>query len=390
MPPVSHGRRRGHLVVAGSVSIWGVADARRALRSAGSKAAPEVRVTGPGGQSLQTPAASGFVHAGAIRILRSEHLRVTGIGLQNARPGVYAIQPLPGSAPITSFGRASDPPNARVAASVRGTGTHRVLVYDVRRRPNQRVTFAEVGAGGSSRTIGTVAGGGRGELHFSPAPGRGTRRIVAQFELAGIPAETRTVARFTPPAPQLATPRGAEHPTLRRHPARPVVHCARRRHLPGIGDPDRRAPAHDRDPRSARHDSRGRCVRQRNRERPRAGTATRRARRHRPLPRDQKSADEPPATGALQRHGETGLQLDPLTIPPSRPAYRFGSWRRKTDTNGRRMPARLSRKACSFTAAGRRSHARVRSPDERRARTGVLTRDSHGREQPRRCAIVAP
>ncbi len=177
------------------------------IQLAGSTAAPEVRVTGPGGQSLQTPAGAGFAHAGAIRILRSEQLRVTAIGLQNAPPGAYTIQPLPGSAPITSFGRTSDPPDARVTANVRGTGTHRVLSYDIRRRPNQHVTFTEVGAGGSSRTIGTVAEGGRGELRFSPAPGQGVRRVLAQFELAGLPAETRTVARFTPPAPQLATPR---------------------------------------------------------------------------------------------------------------------------------------------------------------------------------------
>ena len=178
------------------------------IQLAGSTAAPEVRVTGPGGQSLQTPAGSGFVHAGAIRILHSAQLRLTGIGFQNARPGLYTIQPLPASAPITSFGQASDPPDARVTASVRGTGTERVLAYDVRRRPNQRVTFTELGSGGGSRTIGTVAGGGRGQLHFSPAPGRDARRIVAQFELAGLPAETLTVARFTPPPPQLATPRG--------------------------------------------------------------------------------------------------------------------------------------------------------------------------------------
>ena len=125
------------------------------IQLAGSTAAPEVRVTGPGGQSLQTPAGAGFVHAGAIRILRSEQLRVTAIGFQNAPPGAYRIQPLPGSAPITSFGRASDPPDARVTATVRGTGTHRVLSYDIRRRPNQRVTFTEIGAGGSSRTIGS-------------------------------------------------------------------------------------------------------------------------------------------------------------------------------------------------------------------------------------------
>lgn len=41
---------------------------------------------------------------------------------------------------------------------------------------------------------------------FTPAPGRGTRTIVARFELAGLPAERLTVARFTPPPPTIGRP----------------------------------------------------------------------------------------------------------------------------------------------------------------------------------------
>ena len=66
------------------------------------------------------------------------------------------------------------------------------------------MTFVETGPGGR-RTIGMVTGG-RGTLSFTPAPGNGRRQIEAQFELAGVGAETKTVARFTPPSLHLGRP----------------------------------------------------------------------------------------------------------------------------------------------------------------------------------------
>lgn len=91
---------------------------------------------------------------------------------------------------------------------MRGTGTQRVLDYSIRRRKGQRVTFVEIDAAGGTRPIGTVDGGGSGKLRFAPAPGRGVRRIEARFELAGLGAEREVVARFAPPSPRLARPRG--------------------------------------------------------------------------------------------------------------------------------------------------------------------------------------
>jgi hypothetical protein len=66
------------------------------------------------------------------------------------------------------------------------------------------VTFVEVADSGK-RPLGTVTGG-RGTLTFTPAPGSDRRRIEAQFELAGIGAETKTVAAFTPPSARLGRP----------------------------------------------------------------------------------------------------------------------------------------------------------------------------------------
>lgn len=179
-------------------------DASRVVELRGAEA-PRVRLTGPGGRSIETPAGSGFVRDGSLRIIRSEPAKLTVIGLQDPAPGVYRIEPLEGSPAITRVREATDPPGAKITARVTGTGTRRVLRYDVMRRPAQRVTFVEVGRS-SRRIIGTVSGGGRGHIVFTPAPGRDRRRIEAQFELDGLPAERRTVARFTPPGGRLARP----------------------------------------------------------------------------------------------------------------------------------------------------------------------------------------
>jgi hypothetical protein len=153
---------------------------------------------------LESPAGADILLTPALRIMRSERIKATFVGLQNPRPGTYKLELMPGSPAISKVAAALEPAPARVSARLRGTGATRTLTYDVLRRPDQKVTFVEVAAAGK-RTIGTVAGG-RGTLRFTPAPGTDRRRIEAQFELAGIGAETRTVAAFTPPSPRLGRP----------------------------------------------------------------------------------------------------------------------------------------------------------------------------------------
>ncbi len=101
--------------------------------------------------------------------------------------------------------QASDQPRAHITASVRGRGARRTLVYNVARRTAQRVTFVEQTHTGA-RAIGTIVGGGRGRISFNPAPGFDHRTVVAEFELAGMPAENITVAGFTPVSPRLGRP----------------------------------------------------------------------------------------------------------------------------------------------------------------------------------------
>lgn len=187
-------------------------DASRAIRFDGTGGAPRVRVTAPNGAVLDSPDTPGIRVSKGIRILRSEQLGSTVVGLVDPIAGAYTINPLPDSPAIAKVTEAQDPPDARVTASVRGHGARRTLVYDVLPRPDQRVTFVETGPDGN-RPIATVTGG-RGTLPFSPAPGGGRRHIVAQFQLDGNDAETKTVASFSPPSRHLGRP---AHLRVHRH-----------------------------------------------------------------------------------------------------------------------------------------------------------------------------
>jgi hypothetical protein len=193
-------------------------DRSRAIRLDGVDGAPRVRVIAPGGQVLDSSLEPGTALTPAIRILRSEQIKATVVGLQDPKPGSYKVDLLPGSPAITKVSEYEDPPPARVTARVTGRGAKRTLVYDVLRRRDQRVTFLETGPSGQ-RPIGTVTGG-RGTLKFSPVPGSGRRHIEARFELLGVGAETKTVAAFTPPSPRLGRP---THLTVRRRASRLVL-----------------------------------------------------------------------------------------------------------------------------------------------------------------------
>ena len=103
------------------------------------------------------------------------------------------------------------------------------------------MSFVEV-SGVTRRPIGTVNGGGRGTLRFTPAPGSDVRHIEAQFTLDGIRAETRTVASFRPPPARLGRARAPARAPSREHADRQLA--ARCRAPPGTSSSRlRRAPA---------------------------------------------------------------------------------------------------------------------------------------------------
>ena len=181
----------------------------QAVRLDSTTESPRVTVTGPGGQSLSsTDAGLDYGPGAKLRIVRYDGAsgHFTTVGFEHAAPGSYRITLQPLSAAVTSVSGASDPAAAKVSGRVTGKGTKRVLHYSVRSRPDQTVAFSDV-SGGDSHVIGTISGGGHGTIKFTAAPGVAPRKIVAQFSLDGLAAETKIVTRFTPPSPRLGAPK---------------------------------------------------------------------------------------------------------------------------------------------------------------------------------------
>jgi hypothetical protein len=182
------------------------------LKYYGKGGAPLLRVTGPSGQLLDGTSSKGLdlSPGGKIRILRYPGNKLSGpatvVGLENAQPGRYTVEALPSSPPIIGSAHAFDQPDAKVSGKVVGTGRHRVLLYNVLSRKDQKVTFQEVEPSGAAKTIGVITGGGRGQIPFDSAPGLGIRRVVAQFELDSLPAERKVITRFKPQSPRIGKP----------------------------------------------------------------------------------------------------------------------------------------------------------------------------------------
>ena len=162
-----------------------------------------MKVIAPGGRTIDSPTGDGVAGGTQLMIIRFDRMQITSVGMRHGIPGIYRIVALPGSPPISQIATATPLPDATITAAVHGRGTHRVLSYDIAPRSGQQVRFLEVTASGAARTIATITRAGRGSLPFTTAPGTGIRSIVAQCELARLPAERITVAHFRPPSPRL-------------------------------------------------------------------------------------------------------------------------------------------------------------------------------------------
>ena len=93
-------------------------DRTRSIRLDGAAARPRVRVTAPGGQTLESSDGPGTALTPAIRILRSEQLKATVVGLHDPKPGTYKFDLLPGS-PATR--RCPNPSTRRRRGSARAS-----------------------------------------------------------------------------------------------------------------------------------------------------------------------------------------------------------------------------------------------------------------------------
>jgi hypothetical protein len=193
------------------------------VRFSSSTGAPRIRLHGPDGRTIDTPA-PGVGNSSAARSFisfRDEQGHNTDVLLANTGSGRWTYETLPGSAPVTKLQTARPLPKVSVKASIARKGRTATLRWRLRHIAGQRVTFMEAGPGAPPRII-KVTTAARGHKRFRPFLTRErTRRIVAIVEQDGKPRARVQVARYT--APKL--PRVARVPGLRavRHGSRVIV-----------------------------------------------------------------------------------------------------------------------------------------------------------------------
>ena len=161
-------------------------------------AAPGVSVAGPHGERVTVDAASPVARTASLVAAMTPR----GTTIVFARKPSRGSWRLTGSsgAPITRVRQARGLPAPQAHARVEGRGRSRVLAWNLRTIPGQRVRFAEVGR--DVRHLLTTTTKAHGRVRFTPMDGpAGTRKIVALVEQAGAPRATLTAGSYRAPGP---------------------------------------------------------------------------------------------------------------------------------------------------------------------------------------------
>jgi uncharacterized delta-60 repeat protein len=178
----------------------------------GTGAPPQVTVSGPKGEDLESNADGTPAKTNDSLILEDPTSDTTFVLLDEPAAGHWVITPQAGSA-IASIGTSTILPPARVSASVSGHGIHHVLHYRFTAEPGQTVRFLEK-KGTFEHPIGTVSKA-NGSLTFTSADGPGGRRTIVADVLEGITTRKQlTVASYV--APAYVGPEKPSHPDIRR------------------------------------------------------------------------------------------------------------------------------------------------------------------------------
>jgi hypothetical protein len=178
------------------------ADKQALVRFTGREAAPQVRLHGPDGRVIETPAPGqgSAERPGSFISFRNEAAKQTDVLLARTGSGDWTYEVLPGSAAIASVRSARPLPKVQVTASVRRSHGRSELRWRLRRIRGQRVTFMEEGRGAPPRVLKTSSAAS-GHVRFQPfvAPQR-RRTIIAIVEQDGKPRRRLTVAHYSAPA----------------------------------------------------------------------------------------------------------------------------------------------------------------------------------------------
>lgn len=171
----------------------------KTIELTGSGGAPAVTVSGLGGEQL-TSQPNLMRHSGVLGLISYEKYDRTWITIEGAKPGTYKVTPQPGSPAVGNVMETHYEPQAKVTASVTGSGRHLVLHYDAGHAAGQTVNFYERGK--STWTLLKKVSGGKGTIAFEPAYGpAGKRSVAAQVEVDGLPGAIQTLAHFKAPPP---------------------------------------------------------------------------------------------------------------------------------------------------------------------------------------------
>jgi hypothetical protein len=172
--------------------------------------APLVTLRGPKGTVVDLTGAAVFTRARTAIGLRQDSEDTAFFIVAHPPAGQWVVQPASSSVPIVKLQQAQVLPGPRITARVSGTGSRRTLTYSVAPITGQTVRFVEQD-GTAGQTVATVSGGGRGQVHFTVAPARGTRRrIMAEVQQGGLPRTNLIVATFSAPSPRVGTVRGLQ------------------------------------------------------------------------------------------------------------------------------------------------------------------------------------
>ena len=162
-----------------------------AIRVRGTGSAPAIRLTGPGGEAVDT---AGPVPVVTDRLIadRDDARAVTTVVLRRPRPGVWRIA---SPQPVAGVATARAKPRLRLRARVRGTGARRRLSWRLTRRAGERVRFVDR-TDGVARTIVSTRRHA-GSVAFRPVRARSRRHAVVAVVVAdGVPIKQLRLDRF--------------------------------------------------------------------------------------------------------------------------------------------------------------------------------------------------
>ncbi len=164
----------------------------------GQDGPPNVILTGPKGERVETPA-DGYEMAKPNFVSKEPGDRKTYVILgDNPSPGRWTVSVAEGSTPVVNMARAQGIPDPKVKARVTGSGLKRRLTWTATPIQGQRITFSEQGAK-SGEVLGSTTRA-RGSLAFTPTDGpKGKRTIVAEILQSGNPRTVLKVATYTAP-----------------------------------------------------------------------------------------------------------------------------------------------------------------------------------------------